>query len=94
MFVAVGDRVLIRPIVPESRTPSGLVIPDCAKDTPTVGVIVSVKEDDEYDLHPGYRVVYGQYAGSEVTVNGEDLRVIRKDEVLLVEREINTNDLV
>jgi len=87
-----GDRVLVKPVEEEETTASGLVIPDTAKEKPQKGKVLAVgdgKLDDDgkrikLDVSKGDEVLYSKYGGTEVTVEGEDLLVLRESDVLAI----------
>ena len=85
------DRIVVRTGEPEETTTSGLVIPDTAKEKPQQGEIVAVGpgryEKDKrvpMDVKVGDKVLYGKYSGTEVTVDGEQLLILRESDVLAV----------
>jgi chaperonin GroES len=86
------DRVLVRPEEGEETTPSGIVIPDTAKEKPQEGTVLAVgpgKRSDTGDLIPvdvkeGDRVVYSKYGGTEITLGGEDLLILSARDVLAI----------
>lgn len=84
-----GDRVVVRPEEAEEKTQSGLIIPDTAKEKPQRGTVVSVGpgrvEDGkkiEMSVGQGDKVLYGKYAGTEITLDGEDLLIMRESDIL------------
>ena len=86
------DRVLIRRVEPERKTPGGIFIPDTAQEKPVEGEVVAVGpgiRDDHGKLYPldvkaGDRVLIGKYSGSEIKIDGEELVILREDEILAV----------
>ena len=85
------DRIVVKPNEAEEKTASGLVIPDTAKEKPQQGEIVAVGpgrfEKDKrvpMDVKVGDKVLYGKYSGTEVTVDGEQLLILRESDVLAV----------
>ena len=85
------DRIVVRPGEAEEMTVSGLVIPDTAKEKPQQGEVLAVgpgrRSDQTGDLIPvdvakGDLVLYSKYGGTEITVDGEDLLVLRESDVL------------
>ena len=85
-----GDRLIIRAIEEEETTASGLVLPDTAKEKPQKGKVVSVgkgKYGDDGKLIPievkaGDKILFGKYSGSEFKHEGEDLLILREDDIL------------
>ncbi len=90
------DRVIVRRIdASESKTSGGLFIPDSAKEKPQEGEVVAVGKGKllesgsrvEPDVTAGDRVLFGKYSGTEVKLDGEELLIMREDEILgIVER--------
>ena len=84
------DRIIVKPGDAEETTASGLVIPDTAKEKPQKGKVLAVgdgKLDDNGQRQPldvveGDEVLYSKYGGTEITVDGEDLLVLRESDVL------------
>ena len=82
-----ADRVLIEPKEAETKTAAGLYIPDTAKEKPQQGVVVAVgngKQDEPMELKVGDDVLYGKYAGTEITVEGAKYLMMRQSDVLAV----------
>jgi len=87
-----SDRVLVRRIEPEEKSAGGLIIPDTAKEKPQIGEIVATGEgkfletgtQQPLDVKTGDRVLFGKYSGSEVTIDGEQLLIMREDEILAI----------
>jgi chaperonin GroES len=84
-----GDRVLVRPDAAEEKTSFGIIIPDTAKEKPQRGTVVAVgtgKVENgvkiEMSVKDGDKVLYGKYAGTEITVDGEDLMIMRESDIL------------
>jgi chaperonin GroES len=86
------DRVVIRRTEEERTSPGGIVIPDTAAEKPIRGVVVAVGkgkilesgEIRALDLKKGDKVLFGKYSGTEVKVDGEELLVMREDDVMAV----------
>jgi chaperonin GroES len=85
-----ADRIVIKALEAESRTAGGIIIPDNAKEKPQKGEVVAVgpgKADDKgnvikMELKVGDKVLYGKYSGTEVSVDGQDLLIMRESDVL------------
>ena len=83
------DRVIVRRMEEEKKSPGGIVIPDSAAEKPVQGEIVAVgrgKVLDSGEVLPldvkvGDRILFGKYSGTEVKVNGEELLVMREDDI-------------
>ncbi|MGA3209680.1 MAG: co-chaperone GroES [Terriglobales bacterium] len=84
------DRIVVRRVAEEETTRGGLIIPDTAKDKPQEGEVVSIgkgkiTEDGKVrplDVKPGDRILFGKYSGTEVKLDGEELLIMREEEVL------------
>jgi chaperonin GroES len=81
------DRVLIEPKEAETKTAGGLFIPDTAKEKPQQGIVVAVgngKKDEPMELKAGDTVLYGKYAGTEISVDGKNYLIMRQSDVVAV----------
>ena len=84
------DRVIVRRIEEGEQIRGGIIIPDSAKEKPQEGEVVAAgegkyKEDgtrQPLDVKPGDRVLFGKYSGSEIKIDGEELLIMREDEIL------------
>jgi chaperonin GroES len=82
-----ADRVVIKPAVAEEKTAGGIIIPDTAKEKPQKGKIVAVgdgKKDEPLTVKVGDTVLYGKYAGTEITIEGEDYLIMRESDVVAI----------
>ncbi len=82
-----ADRVLVEPQEAETKTASGLYIPDSAKEKPQQGKVVAVgkgKEDQKMTVKVGDTVLYGKYSGSELKFDGKDYLIMREDDILAI----------
>ena len=82
-----SDRVLVEPTAAETKTASGLYIPDTAKEKPQQGKVVAVgsgKKDHDMTVKVGDTVLYGKYAGTELKLDGTDYLIMREDDILAV----------
>ncbi|MDX1622570.1 MAG: co-chaperone GroES [Gemmatimonadota bacterium] len=85
-----ADRVVVRPLEEEEQKKGGIIIPDTAKEKPQEGEVIAVgpgkiSENGERispEVKKGDRVLYGKYSGTEVTVEGEDLLILRESDIL------------
>lgn len=89
-FRPLHDRVLVRRVEAEEKTAGGIIIPDSAKEKPAEGEVVAVgdgaRDDDgdriALDVKVGDRVLFGKWSGTEVTVGGEDLLIMKESDIL------------
>ena len=86
------DRVIIKRLEAETKSAGGIVIPDSATEKPIKGEVIAVGngkilesgEVRKLDLKVGDKVIFGKYSGTEVKVDGEDLLVMREDDIMAV----------
>ena len=89
-FTPLHDRILVRRVEENETTRGGIIIPDTAKDKPQEGEVIAVgkgKINEEGKVRPldvkdGDRILFGKYAGTEIKLDGEDLVIMREEEVL------------
>ncbi len=84
------DRVVVEPIEAEETTAGGIVLPDTAKEKPQRGVVVAVGpgrlldsgERGELSVAVGDEVIYGKYGGSDIEINGDEVKILRESDIL------------
>ena len=84
------DRILVKRIEEEEKTKGGIIIPDTAKEKPSEGEVVAVgsgkvNEKGEVralEVKAGDRILFGKYSGNEIKIDGDELIILREDEVL------------
>jgi chaperonin GroES len=82
-----ADRVLIEPAAAEQKTAGGIIIPDTAKEKPQRGTVVAIgpgKKDEPMSVKVGDMVLYGKYAGTEISVEGHDYLIMRESDIVAV----------
>ncbi|MDC9721905.1 MAG: co-chaperone GroES [Urechidicola sp.] len=82
-----SDRVLIEPVAAETTTASGIIIPDSAKEKPQKGTVVAVgkgTKDEPMTVKVGDLVLYGKYAGTELSVEGNDYLIMRESDIFAI----------
>ena len=82
-----ADRVLIEPQASETKTASGIYIPDTAREKPQKGVVVAVgngTKDEEMIVKVGDTVLYGKYSGTELNLEGVDYMMMRQSDILAI----------
>lgn len=77
-----GTRVLIKPLAQESKTSSGLFLPETAKEKPQTGEVVAVGEDESIVLKPKDRVLFAKYSGTEFKYDGVEYLLLESNDVL------------
>jgi len=84
------DRVVVEPIEAEETTAGGIVLPDTAKEKPQRGIVVAVGpgrlldsgERGELSVAVGDEVIYGKYGGSDIEINGDEVKILRESDIL------------
>ena len=82
-----ADRVLIEPVAAEQTTASGIIIPDTAKEKQQRGKVIAVgagKADEPMTVTVGDTVLYGKYAGTEISVEGKDYLIMKESDILAI----------
>ena len=89
------DRVIVQRMEEEKTSPGGIVIPDTATEKPVKGKVMAVGKGkilDNGDIRPldvkeGYIILFGKYSGTEVTIDGEEMLVMREDDITAIINE-------
>ena len=87
MIKPLADRVLVEPKEAETKTAAGLYIPDTAKEKPQEGKVIAAgpgKKDEPMEVNVGDVVLYGKYAGTEVTVEDKKYLIVRQSDILAI----------
>ncbi|ELR69344.1 Heat shock protein 60 family co-chaperone GroES [Fulvivirga imtechensis AK7] len=82
-----ADRVLVEAAAAEEKTASGIIIPDTAKEKPQKGKVIAVgngKKDEPLTVKEGDEVLYGKYAGTEITVDGKEYLIMRESDIFAI----------
>jgi chaperonin GroES len=80
-----GDNVLVAPVVVKEQTASGLYLPEtAAQEKPQEGKVIAIGNGDDIAVKTGQRVIYRQYAGTEVTIDGDDFLIVKSEDVLAI----------
>jgi chaperonin GroES len=82
-----ADRVLIEPSESETKTASGIIIPDSAKEKPQKGTVIAVgkgTKDEPMTVKVGDVVLYGKYAGTELNLEGKTYLMMRENDILAI----------
>lgn len=88
-FAPLHDRVLVRRVEPDEKTPGGLIIPDTAKEKPQTGEVMSVgagARDEQgariaMDVKAGDTILFGKWSGTEVRLDGEELIIMKESDI-------------
>ena len=89
-FKPLHDRVLVKRIASDEKTKGGIIIPDTAKEKPAEGEVIAVGEGARKDsgelitpsVKAGDRILFGKWSGTEVTLNGEELLIMKESDIL------------
>ncbi|CDN31009.1 Heat shock protein 60 family co-chaperone GroES [Mucinivorans hirudinis] len=83
----IADRVVVEPQAAQEKTASGLYIPEAAKERPLQGIVVAVgtgTKDVEMEVKAGDTVLYGKYAGTEISLDGKDYLIMKQNDILAI----------
>ncbi len=83
----INDRVVVKPASAEEKTKGGIIIPDTAKEKPQKGEVIAVgpgKDGIKMTVKKGDTVLYGKYAGQELSYEGSDYLIMREDDILVI----------
>jgi chaperonin GroES len=89
-FKPLHDRVLVKRIASDEKTKGGLIIPDTAKEKPAEGEVIAVgpgaRDEDgkrvKMEVEKGDRILFGKWSGTEITLDGEDLLIMKESDIL------------
>ncbi len=83
-FTPLGQRVLVQRVEEESTTPSGIIIPDNAKEKPLMGIVKAISKEVEEDgeIKVGDEIVFAKYSGTDINLEGEEYLVMNTDDIL------------
>ena len=86
MFKPIGLRILVERLEEESKTASGIIIPDNAKEKPLQGKVIAISkevaDDENLPIEVGDTVVFAKYSGTDITIDGKEYLVLNTDDVL------------
>jgi chaperonin GroES len=77
-----GARVVIKPLEQETKTASGLLIPESAKEKPQTGQVVAMGDDEDIKLEVGDRILFAKYTGTEFKLDGQDYLLMEYSDIL------------
>ncbi len=86
-IIPLHDRVIIKPAKAEEKTAGGIIIPETAKEKPQRGTVIAAgpgKVDEPVTVKKGDEVLYGKYAGTEITVEGNDYLIMRESDIIAI----------
>lgn len=81
------DRVIVKPAPAEEKSAGGIIIPDTAKEKPQRGTVIAAgpgKKDEPVMVKEGDTVLYGKYAGTEITIDGQEYMIMRESDILAI----------
>ena len=86
-FIPNEDRILVESAAAEEKTASGIIIPDTAKEKPKKGKVIAAgsgKKDEPVTVKEGDIVLYGQYSGTEIKIEGNDYLIMRESDIFAI----------
>ena len=82
-----SDRVVVEACNAETKTSSGIIIPDTAQEKPQEGIVVAIgngKKDEPMTVKNGDRILYGKYSGTEIKFNGKEYLIMKESDILAI----------
>ncbi len=79
-----GENVLIEPAKTDTKTASGIVLPDTSEEKPQEGKVIAVGEDKKIKVKPGQKVIYSKYSGNEIKIGREEYLLVKNEDILAV----------
>ena len=82
-----ADRVVVAPAEAEQKTAGGIIIPDTAQEKPQKGIVVAVgpgKKDEPMTVKVGDTILYGKYAGTELTIEGDNYLIMKESDIFAI----------
>ncbi|ACI19364.1 co-chaperone GroES [Dictyoglomus thermophilum] len=76
------DRVLVKIVKEEEKTPSGIILPDVAKEKPQIAEVIEVGDDETIKVKKGDKIIFAKYSGTEIKIDGEDYLILSKADIL------------
>jgi chaperonin GroES len=83
----IGDRIVVEAAAPEDKTPSGIIIPNAAIEKPQRGTVIAVgdgRKDEPMTVKAGDEILYGKYAGTDITYEGKSYLIMRESDVYAI----------
>lgn len=80
----VGERVVVKPIEAVEKTPSGIYIPETAKEKPSEGEVIAIGKLEDVEIKVGDKILYSKYAGTKYEIDGEEYLILEKNDILAV----------
>ncbi len=77
-----GARVLVQPLEGESRTPSGIILPESAKEKPQTGLVIAIGDDESIKVKVDDKVLYAKYTGAEIKLDGIEYLLMDQNDIL------------
>jgi chaperonin GroES len=80
--IPLEDRILVKVIKEEEKTPTGIILPDVAKEKPQIAEVIEVGDDENIKVKKGDKIIFAKYSGTEIKVDGEDYLILSKADIL------------
>ncbi len=81
-FKPLGERALVRLVDREETTPSGIVLPDTAKEKPQMAEVVAIGKSEDVAVREGDVIVFAKYSGTEINLDDENYLILDSDDIL------------
>ncbi|MDD3486791.1 MAG: co-chaperone GroES [Candidatus Moranbacteria bacterium] len=79
-----GENVLIEPVKQDTKTASGIVLPDTSEEKPQEGTVIAVGDSDKIKVKAGQKVIYSKYSGNDIKVGDKEYLLVKSEDILAV----------
>jgi chaperonin GroES len=79
-----GENVLIEPRKADTKTASGIVLPDTSEEKPQEGLVIAIGSDKKIKVKPGQKVIYSKYSGNEIKVRETEYLLVKNEDILAI----------
>lgn len=79
-----GENVLIEPAKSDTKTASGIVLPDTSEEKPQEGVVIAAGDDKKIKVKPGQKVIYSKYSGNEIKIGEKEYLLVKNEDILAI----------
>ena len=79
-----GENVLVEPAKSDTKTASGIVLPDTSEEKPQEGVVIAAGDDKKIKVKPGQKVIYSKYSGNEIKIGEKEYLLVKNEDILAI----------
>lgn len=79
-----GENILVEPAKSDTKTASGIVLPDTSEEKPQEGVVIATGDDKKIKVKPGQKVIYSKYSGNEIKIGEKEYLLVKNEDILAI----------